>query len=77
VLLGLLETLLLGLARLLLAGRGRVVGIGVLDRLPAEHAHHTAEQTAKRPTPRAGPGKGTRECIESVGVHDKDLRSRL
>jgi hypothetical protein len=69
VLLGLLETLLLGVAGLLLARFPRVVGRCVVSAMPTEQAQRPAEDSGQRAAARAGIGQGTGQGIETVGIH--------
>src|SRR5688500_16847170 len=73
MLLGLLETLLLLLARLLLALRAEVMGIGHvgIEQAPPDRPSKSRDQCA---TPRANGREGSKEIIEAISVHVKSPR---
>jgi hypothetical protein len=72
VLPGLLETLLLLLAGLVLAGQACVVGFRLGNTESQQATHGKPRQETQRAAPGGGLREGTREGIEAVGVHEQD-----
>jgi hypothetical protein len=69
VFLGLLEALLLGFTRFLLARGLQIVGGGIVLAAPAEDAEDTRQQPTHGATPRTSSAKGARQGIEGGSIH--------
>jgi hypothetical protein len=70
MLLGLLQALLFGLARLLLALGFEVVGGGIVGFAAAQQPERSGKQPAQGTTPGTDTAQRSGEGIEAVGVHD-------